>query len=170
MKVFIENQRFNQWWIHLIMVIPIFSIVLPLLLNTEKIFSNKDLSNILIPLVIIILVYSFILSIQLKTRIDEKGIYYQFFPIRLKLKLVPWNDLDECYCRSYRPIREFGGWGYRTNSSNGKALNIRGKWGVQLVFNNGKKLLLGTQKQEDVKRILETYHNKLLTTKIDHSI
>ena len=165
MKVFIENQRFNQWWIHLIILIPMFSIVLPLLLNTEKIFSNKDLSNILIPLVIIILVYSFILSVKLKTRIDEKGIHYQFFPIRLKLKFVPWNDLDECYCRSYRPLSKFGGY-----STNGKALNIRGKWGVQLVFNNGKKLLLGTQKPEDIKRILETYRNKLSPTKIDHSI
>ena len=165
MKVFIENQRFNQWWLHLTMVITLFSIIIPLLLNTEKIFSNKDLSNILIPLIIIILVYSFILSVQLKTRIDEKGIHYQFFPIWLKLKLVPWSDLDQCYCRSYRPLSKFGGY-----STDGKALNIRGKWGVQLVFNNGKKLFLGTQKPEDVKNILKTYNKKLSTHKLDNSI
>ena len=170
MKVFIENQRFNQWWIHLIFVITLLSIIIPLLLNTEKLFSTQDLTNVLIPLVILILVYSFILSIKLITRIDEKGIYYQFFPFNLKLKLISWNDLEQCYYRKYKPIKEFGGWGYRTKFGNGKALNIRGNLGIQLSFNNGKKLLLGTQKPEDVKRIIETYHNKLSTTKIDHSI
>lgn len=170
MRVFIENQKFNQWWFHLIMVIPLLSIAIPLLLKNENIFSNKDLSNVWIPLVIIILVYSLILSVRLKTRIDEKGIYYQFFPFNLKLKLIQWNDLEQCYYRTYKPIKEFGGWGYRTKFGNGKAINIRGNMGIQLVFKNGKKLLIGTQKPNEINTVLETYNNKLSITKLDNSI
>ncbi len=80
MKIFIEKQRFNQWWLYLILTIPLLNLVLPILLKTEKIMANKDLSDFLIPLLILLLVYFFIFSIQLKTRIDEKGVHYQLFP------------------------------------------------------------------------------------------
>ena len=166
MKVFIEKQRFNQWWLYLILTIPLFALVIPLLLKIEKIMASKNLSDLLIPLLILSLVYFFIFSIKLKTKIDEKGVHYQFFPFHSKLKLIPWNELEQCFCRTYRPLSEFGGWGYRVNFRNGRALNIKGNWGIQLVFSNGKKLLLGTQKPNDVKRILENYNNKLSPTKI----
>ncbi len=170
MKVFLEKQRFNQWWLYLILLIPLISIVLPFIIKNERVVSIKDLSSVIVPVIILILVYSFIFSIQLKTRIDENGIYYQFFPLKFKLKLVSWKELNQCYCRNYRPLTEFGGWGYRGTFSNGKALNIRGNWGIQLVFNNGKKLLIGTQKPEHVKNILETYNHKLSKTNLDNSI
>lgn len=169
MKIFIEKQRFDQWWLYLILTIPVIILALPFLLNMEKIIASKDLSALLIPLLLLLLVYFLIFSIRLKTRIDEKGVHYQFFPINLKLKFVPWSELEQCFCRNYRPLKEYGGWGYRINSRNGKALNIRGNWGIQLIFNNGKKLLVGTQKPDEVKRIIGNYNNKLSPTKIDNS-
>ncbi len=169
MKVFIENQRFNQWWLYLILAIPLFALVIPLFLKTEKIMTSKHLSVILIPLIILLLVYVFIFSIRLKTRIDEKGIHYQFIPFNLKLKLIPWNELEQSYCRSYKALTEYGGWGYRVNFRNSKALNIRGNHGIQLVFKNGNRLLIGTQKPDEVNRILETYNSKLSPTNLDNS-
>ncbi len=169
MKIFIESQRFNQWWLYLIFIIPLFALVIPVLLKIEKTMANINLSYFFITLLILLLVYFFIFSIKLKTRIDEQGIHYQFFPFNSKLKLIPWNELEQCFCRKYRPLSEFGGWGYRVNFRNGKALNIRGNWGIQLVFKNEKKLLIGTQKQDDVKRILENYNNKLSPNKFVNS-
>ena len=169
MKVFIEKQRFNQWWLYLILIVPIFTLVLPLILKTDKILASNHLSDILIPLLILLLVYFFFFSIHLKTRIDEKGIHYQFFPFNLKLKLIPWNELEQSYCRNYNPLTEYGGWGYRINFRNSKALNIRGNQGIQLIFKNGNKLLIGTQKPEEVKRILETYNTKMSPTKLVNS-
>jgi len=65
----------------------------------------------------------------------------------------------------YYPISEFGGWGLRGgfffNKGKEKAVNVSGDIGIQLIFKNGKKLLIGTQKKEEAKRVLETYNLKI---------
>ena len=170
MKVFIENQRFNQWWLYLILAIPLISFVIPFISKTEEVLTRNDLLEIIIPFLFLTIIYAFIFSIQLKTRIDEKGVHYQFFPFNRKLKLISWNEIENCYCRKYKPLLEYGGWGYRTTLRSGRARNIKGNLGVQIIFKNGKKLLLGTQKQDEVKMVLETYKNKIIQSKSINSI
>ena len=103
----------------------------------------------------------FILSIRLKTKIDEKGVYYQFYPINFNEKFIPWTEISNCYVRKYNPITEYGGWGYKMSPfGRGRVLNVKGNWGIQLEFNNGKKLLLGTQSAELAEKTLETYEYK----------
>ena len=52
----------------------------------------------------------------------------------------------------------------------GKALNIKGNIGIQIIFKNGKKLLLGTQKQNEAKMVIETYKDKIIQSKSANSI
>jgi len=164
MKVFVEEQRFNQWWLYLVLAIPLISLVLPYIFNLDGYVSSdkETLTGISISLVVMVIVTVLILSIRLRTKIDEKGIYYQFYPINLNEKFIPWSDISKCYVRKYRPLTEYGGWGYRSGfgRGKGKALNIRGNQGIQLELKNGKNLLLGTQKEELVKRTLESYKYK----------
>ena len=40
------------------------------------------------------------------------------------------------------------------------AYNVKGKMGLQLVLKNGKKILIGTQKTEELKQILAERENK----------
>lgn len=164
MKVFVEEQRFNQWWLYLLLAIPLISLVLPFIFNSDD-YLNGDketLTGITISLVVMVIVTLLILSIRLRTKIDENGIYYQFYPINFNEKFIPWSDISKCYVRKYNPLTEYGGWGYRSGfgRGKGKALNIRGSQGIQLELKNGKKLLLGTQKEELVKRTLESYKYK----------
>ncbi len=166
MKVFIENQRFNQWWLYLLLAIPLLSLLIPFVLDLNKI----DPLLMLLPLLFLVFVYLFIFSIQLKTRIDENGVYYQFFPINWKLKLISWDEIENCYYRKYKPIKEYGGWGYRMKFRRGKAINIRGNCGIQLVLKDGKNLLLGTQKPNEVKKVIETYKGKIIQSKPVNSI
>ena len=170
MKVFIENQRFNQWWLYIILSIPLISFVIPFVSKTEEVLTRNDLLEIFIPFLFLVLIYLFIFSIQLKTRIDEKGVHYQFLPFNRKLKLILWNEIENCYCRKYKPLQEYGGWGYRTTLRSGRALNIKGNIGIQIIYKNGKKLLLGTQKQDEVKMVLETYKDKINPFKSVNSI
>ena len=170
MKVFIENQRFKQWWLYLILAIPLISLLITLISKTEVILSRHNTLEILIPFLFLSLIYSFIFSIQLKTRIDEKGVHFQFFPFNLKFRLISWGEIENCYCRKYKPLLEYGGWGYRMTISKGKALNISGNIGIQIIFKNGKKLLLGTQKSDEAKMVIETYKNKIFKSKSVNSI
>ena len=172
MKIFKEVQRFNQWWLILLMLtVLLFSIYS--LVEELKTLENENHSEIVIltiPIVIVLVVNLLIFCIKLKTRIDERGINYQFFTFHMKSKHISWSELNKCYVRKYSPIREYGGWGYRggwsKNSrfsimSHGKAYNISGNNGIQLEFKDGAKLLFGTQESEKAKQVLKTYSSKL---------
>tara|TARA_R110002051_G_scaffold101478_1_gene172292 strand:- start:11577 stop:11909 length:333 start_codon:yes stop_codon:yes gene_type:complete len=94
---------------------------------------------------------------RLKTIIDEIGIHYQFTPINFSKKTIRWSEIDKCYVRTYKPIKEFGGWGYRSSFGSRKAINIKGNKGIQLVLKDGKNLLIGTQKENDANKVIERY-------------
>ncbi len=85
-------------------------------------------------------------KLKLVTEINTDGIHVQFFP--LVNKIISFDNIKSCGARTYRPIREYGGWGVRFGK-NGKAYNVSGNRGVQLEFTSGKTLLIGSQ-QSDV--------------------
>ncbi|MCF8429207.1 MAG: hypothetical protein K9G64_03670 [Bacteroidia bacterium] len=148
-KSFIEIQKIRQIWV----------IVLMLFVNAMPIyhvaFESTDFIVIL-PIIIIVFIDLLLVFIQLKTKIYEKGISYQLFPFHLKEKMVLWDEIAEVNIRKYSPIWEYGGWGYRYSFKNGKAFNISGNMGLQLVLKNGKKILIGTNKPEELSVFLET--------------
>lgn len=157
-ELFTEKQKFSLWWVIPIILIPLaisfWGIIQQIILN--KPFGDNPapdwalIASFLGPLVLII----FFLSLTLHTRIDHEGIIYRFFPVHRKARLIKWDDIAEVEVRKYKPILEYGGWGFRTGR-NGRALNTSGNMGLQIVFNNGKRLLIGTQKPEELKRALE---------------
>ena len=58
--------------------------------------------------------------------------------------------------RQYSPLLEYGGLGMRIGLfGKGKAWNISGDKGLQLEFNNQKKLLIGTNQPEELAATLE---------------
>lgn len=103
-------------------------------------------------------VIGFLRLIALKTRIDEQGVYYKFIPFHFNEKAISWYDIAHCHTRTYKPIREYGGWGYRISPSKGKALNVKGNRGVQIEFKNGNSLLLGTQRPDEAQKVINKYH------------
>lgn len=164
MKVFKEEQRFTQTWLHILLVlgsiIPIYSIVTGWMNSLDKSLTAN--SSSLISLTAILFVHVLIYKCVLKTKIDEYGIHYQLFPFHLKFKTKKWNEIKNIHVRQYNPIYEYGGWGIRyTFSKKGVAVNIKGDKGIQLELRNGKKLLIGTQKKDDVALVLRTYENKI---------
>ncbi|MGI4862562.1 MAG: hypothetical protein ACRYFZ_01470 [Janthinobacterium lividum] len=55
--------------------------------------------------------------------------------------------------RTYSPLGDYGGWGIRGLPSN-LAYNVWGQAGLQLIFQSGNKLLLGTQQPEELRKVL----------------
>jgi hypothetical protein len=62
---------------------------------------------------------------------------------------IPLRNVVRAWARSYEPLSEFGGWGIRTGSG-GRAFNMRGKEGVQLVLRSGQRVLVGSQRAEEL--------------------
>jgi hypothetical protein len=57
---------------------------------------------------------------KLTTLINDRGIAFRFFPFQFKFRRIDWGMLNSCEVITYNPIRDYGGWGIRTNKS-GKA-------------------------------------------------
>ena len=162
MKVFKEEQRFRQVWL---MVLLGFSLIVPIALITDaylKDNTNMTTNEFLGTLIGIIASVLLIFVFKLSTKMDEKGIHYQFFPFHFSMKTLLWSEITCAEIRTYDPIGEYGGWGlrYSFNKKRGNAINVSGDIGIQLTLTNGKKLLIGTQKKEAVSRVLKTYNLK----------
>jgi hypothetical protein len=55
----------------------------------------------------------------------------------------------------YRPILDYGGWGIRAGRNGERVLNARGNRGVNLELADGSKLLIGSQRAEELAETLE---------------
>ncbi|WP_171032521.1 hypothetical protein [Winogradskyella algicola] len=167
MRIFKEEQRFNQTWIIVLLVL---SAIIPSVIITNRYLENSEslsTAEFIGTLSIVVIATGLIFFFKLSTRIDEKGIYYKFFPFQFKPKLIEWQEINKAYVRNYDAITEYGGWGLKGgalwNKSKGRAINVSGDIGIQLQLKNGKKLLIGTQKKEEAIRVLEAYKIKLNT-------
>jgi len=96
------------------------------------------------------------LLLKLETLVRPDGLYVRYFPFHIHFKRFGPEDLSEYHARRYKPIREYGGWGIKCSLRNGKAYNVSGNWGVQLVLSNGKKLLIGSQKADELEAAIRS--------------
>ena len=154
MKRFSESQRFNQWWLWVVIIGISF---LPVYIGLGRL-ANGEHDSLIMELALSIAVSSGLILLMrlfcLKTTIDEQGISYQFYPIQSRPVTKTWSDISEISLKSYE-WKEYGGWGMRYSSRNGDALNISGNTGLQIIFKNGKKLLIGTRQKSAVEEILK---------------
>lgn len=152
---FKEKQHFKQPWLWVLLVgingLFIYGIVRQLIIGKD--FGNKPLSNTMllaITLSVIALTLAFLL-LRLETIICGEGIFYRFFPFQTKLRHITWHSTTQAYVRKYNAITEFGGWGLRwALKGKVKALTVAGNIGLLIEYDNGKKLLLGTQKEKEM--------------------
>ncbi|MBT8184935.1 MAG: hypothetical protein KJN76_08840 [Eudoraea sp.] len=165
MRVFSEEQRFNQWWVQLINV----ALIALLGYLTYHWYILKEGvddpgNNYVLQLVVIgaiVLNLLIFYLIKLRTEIDESGVHYQFLPFQLSKKSIKWAEIEECYTREYNALKEYGGWGYRSKFGKGRAYNIKGNKGIQIVLISGQNILIGTQKMEQASEVIGRYKQKI---------
>ena len=58
----------------------------------------------------------------------------------------------------YHPIRDYGGWGLRFRPDGERAYNARGDRGVRIRLRDGSRLLIGSQRPEELARALDAVH------------
>lgn len=119
--------------------------------------SSNETLIIIFFLILIISAGSIILfwKTKLITEVRNEGLYLRFPPFFLKEKNFTADAISEYSIRQYKPIREYGGWGVRYGlGKHGKAYNVKGNKGMQLVFGNGTRLLIGTQRSDAFQRAM----------------
>ena len=108
-KVFVEQQRFKRWILISVMVIPLVGGIVPLILAENDVpeFNSDGFWGLTITFTTIAFVFLLILSVRLRTKINEQGIYYQFFPNQFSEKFIPWNNIESCYLKKSKSDFDF---------------------------------------------------------------
>lgn len=158
MYEFTEKQKFTQWWIWLILILvtigctygAIQQLVFKIPFGTKPASDEVLLVLCMVPLIMLIIFRLFCLE----TKINADGVFYRFKPIHFKDKKIEWSEIEKIYTREYKPIKEYGGWGIKGSWKRGKAYNVSGNQGIQIELKNGKKILIGTQKSQEVNEII----------------
>jgi hypothetical protein len=86
-------------------------------------------------------------TIRLTVRVDHGHLHIHFFP--LLTRNIPLEQIEQWEPRTYHPLLEYGGWGLRRGWK-GWAYNISGNRGVQLTLADGKRLLIGSQRADEL--------------------
>ncbi len=156
---FLETQKFRQWWAWIILLgvngLFLFG-VYKQVINGEA-FGDKQMSNegLLVTSALTLLFTVLFFNLRLETAVKKDGIYVRFFPFHIKFKHYDWNTLTKSYVRQYSPLMEYGGWGLKLGLfGKGTAFNVSGDQGLQLEFTNDRKLLIGTNKAEELSEVL----------------
>jgi hypothetical protein len=157
--LFFERQRFNQVWLWALILmvnfVAIFYLFLPHIFIMHPPGENSlgALLLVLVCLTITTLLYMW----RLETMMNSNGIHLKLFPFQRKYRTYTWDEISKVSVREYNPLLEYGGWGYRVTIGNGVAYNIRGNQGIQILIKDGKKILIGTQKPDEVTKVLERF-------------
>lgn len=157
--LFTERQKFKQWWLWLLLLgingLLLFGVFKQVIGGQQ--FGDKPMSNagLLATTGLMILLTLLFVNFRLDTNIKKDGIYVRFFPFHLKFKHYSWDTLTKSFVRQYSPLIEYGGWGLRLGLfGKGTAFNVSGDKGLQLEFTNNKKLLIGTNKPDELTETL----------------
>ncbi len=162
-----EKQR-EKWWTWLVMmrVNLIFIIGCVLQIGFDRAFGNNPMGNagLIVTAVAILFISLLVLSGNLQTYINHEGVFVKYSPYHFKYRFYAWSNISHVYVRDYHPFREFGGRGLRLSRwhftgkilhfSRSIAYTIGGKTGLQLELKDGKKILIGTQQPDELKRVL----------------
>lgn len=165
--LFNEEQRFRQKLILLpiafsgLVILVVLGAGLYSQMVLNKPFGNNPMSNkgLILAIAIILLVYVVVFWLFnftcLFTRIDREGITIRFRPFHRKPILIRWKEIESYEIVKYNPIGDYGGWGLQSGRK-GKAYNVSGNIGLQLILKNQKKILIGTQDKEKMQAFLSS--------------
>lgn len=168
--LFTEEQRRNQWWLWLIMLLAFLASTMPSIYGIysqevlSKPFGDKPTTTegLIITLGVTIVVMGFamfmVFGTKLKTKVTTDALWISYPPLFRKWKKISPDEIERYEIRTYRAKREYGGYGMRRRLRSGRAYIMYGNVGLQLYFKNGKKFLIGTQK----KQALEYAMRKLM--------
>lgn len=169
--LFQEKQKFTQWWLWLLLLVTTLTIsyyavkanTVSKIIESENLnpdsdsftqvlreeYITFDLMTALFLISPIVLVLLLFLALRLETRVSNECLRVRYFPF-LK-RTFKWSNIEFAEIIKYG----FVGYGIKFSTKYGAIYNVKGSQGLALTLKNGKKYLIGTQKPEELKRVVK---------------
>jgi hypothetical protein len=150
--LFREEQRFRQPWLWVLVVASLLLVIATFLIGVVqqlvlgRPWGNNPMSDtglVVTALLVTALCAGILIlygTMKLVVEVRQKTVHVKFRPFV-----------------TYHPIRDYGGWGIRFSlTGKGRAYNVSGNRGVLLTLSNGKRLMLGSQRAEELASAIAT--------------
>lgn len=154
MTTFKETQKINQWWVWVLLLvvaaIPIWRFFQQVDSGQtigEVLLSSGFLTMITVPGLVILL----FLVLKLTTEVTAEGIKIKYFP--LWGTRIAWDKVQSAEIIQYG----FVGYGIRLSFKHGVVYNAKGNIGLQIVEKNGNKVLIGTQRPDELRTVVQEF-------------
>lgn len=157
--LFEELQKPRQWQIQLLVIMYFLYLTY---VTVKQVFFYIPLEFITVPNWALILFWLFFgvfipamyFCARMHTKVDQSGLYIFYYPFHRSFKPISLEGLKEIKVRKYSPIAEYGGWGIRFGKE-GNAFNAYGDEGVELIFEEKRNLLIGSQRAQELYEAIE---------------
>lgn len=158
---FHEEVQMFHWIFNLLFLLPVLSIVWVFVQHVifGIPFGKKPAENIVLLLLAFLFILIPLVFGRMVTVVNEKEIRVSFGYLGWIRKRIPVSEIQKVEVVTYRPLRQFGGWGIRSGRFRGERVgcySIKGNKGVLLSLSNDsrvclvkvKKLIIGSQVPE----------------------
>lgn len=153
---FCEVQQLRQTWVILLAVLAGALAWVPLVVVLAGDGRHEDPMWLLVVVAVAfgiglpLLVW--FLRLTVEVRDDRVEVHYRPFTRRT----IALADVVSVAAVTYRPVREYGGWGVKGWSRRKLAYNVSGNRGVLLTLVDGRTVLLGSRRPDELAAALET--------------
>jgi hypothetical protein len=148
--VFREDQRFTQPWLWALVVVVAVAVWVALV--AQFVGDGGDESGWALAIVAVVVGVGLpvlLAFIRLTVEVFADRVAIRFRPfVRRTIALDSVVAVDAV---TYRPLREYGGWGVKGWSRRKVAYNVRGDRGVLLTLVDGRTVLLGSQRSAELE-------------------
>jgi hypothetical protein len=157
--IFQERQRFTSIWLWILLLgidlLILWGVFQQVILGEE--FGNQPASDwgLILTLVFCLALTYFFFTLHLDVKVFEDRIDFRFFPMQTAFRSINCKEIDQVELRQSRPLFDFGGWGIRFGRQGEQVFNVRGREVIYLSLQNGKKVVLGTQRGEALLQAIE---------------
>ena len=152
--IFREEQRFG-WWIYALLAL-MMALAWAMFESRGLVGARNNLQLLLgvsvgftLPVVMVVGV------LRMTTLVTPTDVRVWFGFIPTYRRDIPISSIARVEVVVYRPIADCKGWGVRTGPDGERVLNARGNRGVRLYLVDGSKLLIGSQRAEQLALAVE---------------
>jgi hypothetical protein len=145
MADFREEQRFESFWSVVVFI--------PALMVGYGLYRQAASGALLWPAFMVTAVVAvWFLKMKLVTEVRDDGLFICFVWLWPE-RTIPWDQIRSVEVRTYRPVRDFGGWGVRW-APRGIVYHARGNRGARLVLASGERVLVGSLRADELVRAI----------------
>ena len=102
-----------------------------------------------------VLVPALLLALRLTTEVADDELRLRFPPF--VDREIPFTEIRGVQPRTYRPLREFGGWGIRWGGRGRMAYNVSGNEGVEVELDDGRTVVVGSRRSNELAEALRAH-------------